>query len=191
MQSNLKAVLKFFDLLFVVTAQTFGQTAQGVFEVAVVVEVFNQETQSCTVGLAQTQSQGLAMQVCCQRFLAARQFGGVGHFIGRIVIFASRCVAAPFRVIGRELHTAVAFPTLGNAVNTRLGITRCVVDGDLRHATVKRRHLSQALSFCFVRDILFANGRIRFVDAEFFAWRFFKLFVEKRVLVEHLLDLLA
>ena len=93
-------MLEFFDLLFVVTAQTFGQTTQGVFEVAVVVEVFNQETQSCAVGLAQAQAQGLAMQVCCQRFLAAREFGGVGHFVGRIVVFTSRCVAAPFRIIG-------------------------------------------------------------------------------------------
>ena len=131
------------------------------------------------------------MQMCGQRFLAAREFGGVGHFIGRIVIFASWSVTAPFGIIGRELHTAVAFPALGDAVNTGLGIAGRVVDSDLRHAPIERGHLAQVLGFCFVRDILFANGRIRFVDAEFFAWRFFKLFVEKRVLVEHLLDLLA
>ena len=123
--------------------------------------------------------------------MTSREFGSVGYFIRRVVVFAGRCVAAPFRVIGRELHTAVAFPAFGNAVNTRLGIAGGVVDGDLRHTTIERRHLAQALGFCFVRHIFLAHRCVCFIDTKFFARRFFEVFVEKRVLVEHLLDLLA
>jgi len=44
MQGHLETLFEFFQLLFIVTGQAFGQTAQAVFEVTVVVEVFNQET---------------------------------------------------------------------------------------------------------------------------------------------------
>ena len=56
------------DLLFVVTAQTFGQAAQGVFEVAVVVEVLDQKAQRGAVHLAQAQAAAAKREAQGDRF---------------------------------------------------------------------------------------------------------------------------
>ena len=94
MQRDLKAMLQLFNLFFIIAAQTFCQAAQGVFEVAVVVEVFNQVAQGRAIGVAQTQSQRLAQQKVRQRFLAARKLGGIGFIVA--VVVAGGGVAAPF-----------------------------------------------------------------------------------------------
>ena len=78
MQGHLETLFEFFQLLFVVTCQAFGQTAQAIFEVTVVVEVFNQETQGRAIGVAQAQRQRLTVQKGGQRFLLTRQLGGIG-----------------------------------------------------------------------------------------------------------------
>ena len=116
----------------------------------------------------------------------ARQLSGVsGVAVGGIVVIARRRIAAPLGIVRRKLHTAVAVPAFGHTIYAGLGVAGGVVYADFRHAAIERRHFTHRFNF------FIASGGIGLVETKLFARRFFKIFVEKRVLVEHLLNLLA
>ena len=123
------------------------------------------------------------MQVGGQGLLAAGEFRRIGHIVPAGVV-VGRGVAAPFGVVGRKLHAAVTLPALGYAVHTGFGVAGRVVDGDFRHR-VQRRHLAGGLG------IVYLGRGIGLRQAKFLARCVFELFVEERVLVEHLLNFLA
>jgi hypothetical protein len=106
-----EAVHQLVDLLQVVRArQRNGQLLQRLFQVAVIVERFDQEAQSSAVHFGQAQRQGLAVQEGGEGLLRTRQFGRVGLIAFGVVAGAGRGVATPLAVVGRHLHRAVAAP---------------------------------------------------------------------------------
>ena len=99
-QRHLKAVYQFFALLQVVARQTFRQSLKAVFQIAIVVDGLNKETQGSTVGVVKPQRQGLAVQEGWERFLVSRQLGGLRFFIVVVAAVVARWgVAAPLAVV--------------------------------------------------------------------------------------------
>jgi len=119
-QRHGELVQQFLALLGVFgSCQAVGQVLERVFEVAVVVQRFDQEVQRCAVGLLQAQGQGLAVQVLGQRFVlchalegfAAVVARGAGAAAGQQVLDA---FCAP-RAIG-IVEAALALPICGNSI---------------------------------------------------------------------------
>ena len=109
-QGHGKVVHQIFNLLLVVTGQAPGQVRQGVFQIPIVVQRLDQETQRAGIRLAQTQAQRLAVQMGLQRLLGTRQFGGIGVFTVAKVVGAGLGVGAPLAIIGHHLCGSVAIP---------------------------------------------------------------------------------
>lgn len=186
-QGHGEAVHQLVQLLQVVGAgQALGQLLQRVLEVAVVVEVFDQKAQRVAVDLGQAQRQRLLVQEIGQRLVRARQIQGRGGILVVIAVAARRGVAAPFAVVVRDVDAAVALPVAG-------------------HVAVGRRGFLVFLAFsagcacavcygiwCFIRrGALVLGGLVRSLQAELLARGIVRGQLQKRVVVEHLLDFLG
>ncbi|MCY1526033.1 hypothetical protein D9M68_610360 [compost metagenome] len=183
-----------------------GELGQVVFQVGVVVERLDQEIQRGLVFVAQPQTTGLLVQVVLQADRTAGQVGCAGGFVvvtaGAAV--ARGCVSAPFAVVGRHLDRAVAFPAFfhrggavepaldlvaGAAVGGRVGRAadavglRAVVFGRRGHGVGHRR---RGFGDLFAG----AHRRIDLIQTKSLALGELFGALQKRVLVEHLLDLL-
>ena len=102
-------------LFFIFTAcQANSQFLQRVFQIAVVVEVFNQKAQGAALHFRQAQRQCLLVQMVRQRFVAAGQFQCRRGILVLIALAACRCFTTPLCVIQRpHVYTAIALPVLG------------------------------------------------------------------------------
>jgi hypothetical protein len=181
-QRHAEAVLQFFGLLQVVAGQASGQRGEGIFQVAVVVERLDQEAQRRAVHLAQAQRQRLAVQEGRERLLAARQLGGVGALIVVAqVVLARGGVAAPFAVVRQDLGRAVAFPALRNR-NFRF-----ILVTSQRRLVIACYRTGSTLRL----KVIAAHRGVNLRQSEFLARRLLGVQLQERVVVEHLLDLLA
>ena len=192
-QGHQKTLLKLFKLFQVVAGQRSGQLLQAVFQIAVVVERFNEEMQGRAVFIGQAQREGLSVQVLLQGLVAAGQLDGIGLFVV-VVVLARRRIAAPFAVVGRGLDRAIALPAF---------FERCVgvalAAGRLRRGAAvghRRRYFGRAgRAGRFLRAFkitrVLGDRRVGLVDAKVLALGGLVAALEKRVFVEHLLDLLA
>ena len=111
-QGHGEVVHHLLQLRGVFTGQAFGQRGQRVFQVAIVIEGFDQEAQRGAVFWAQAQGQGLAVQMALQGLLGARHLGDVSVLIAVQVVVVGLGIAPPLAVIGRQRSAAIAFPAL-------------------------------------------------------------------------------
>ena len=145
--------------------------------------------QRSAVFFRQAQAERLPVQMILQRFLVARQLGGVHIFTVVIVVFAGRRIAAPFAVIRRTLDRAITLPAffelgltafaftgrLSGAGHPVIGATRCrTFSGRILKIldVLTDRHIRRGQTKLLPRSSLFRQ-------------------LQKRVLVQHLLDFLA
>ena len=129
------------------------------------------------------------MQKRRQRFLVARQLGGLRFFIVIVIVVVCGCVTAPFAIVRRKLHAAVAVPTLGHASRIQRCIRRLTGGLDPHFADPVHRAVP---SVSFVVRFTGRRHRVLFVESEIFTRRqVFHFFFKKRVVVQHLFDFLA
>jgi hypothetical protein len=102
-----------------------------------------------------------------------------------VVVLARRRIAAPFAVVGRGLHRAVAFPALLElGFRTDLGVAGGGSPGIFRAAAARLRRR-------FKLAAVLADRRVDVLQPELLTHRGLFRHFEERVFVEHLLDLLA
>ena len=182
-------MLEFFGLLQVFACKSCSQRCQGVFQVAVVTERLDQKVQRSAVFFRQAQSQRLTVQMILQRLLVARQFSGVHIFAVVVVVFAGGRIAAPFAVIRRTLDRAITLPAFFElgltafAFAGRLGSAGHPVIGAARCRTFPGRILK-------ILDVL-THRHIRRGQTKLLPRSRLIRELQKRVLVQHLLDFLA
>ncbi len=110
-QRHGEAVHQLIQLLHIVSAcQPFGQRLQRVFQVAVVVQVFDQKAQHVAVQLRQVQGCGLAQQVIGQRLVAPRQVQRTDFIAVTALRTACRSITAPFAVVMAHVDAAITLP---------------------------------------------------------------------------------
>jgi hypothetical protein len=118
----------------------------------------------------------LTVQKVGERTAAACQIDGVGGFFA--VVLARCGVAAPFAVVGAHVHAAVAVPTFGHVGH---GLVACFAGAVVAAA---------GRAGAFAHPVAQADMGVGLVQAKGFGWRFFFGALQKRVLVQHLVDFL-
>ena len=158
--------LHFFHAV-VVVHEGGGQLGQGVWQVAVVIDRFDEKAQRSHVFGRQAQGQRLAVQVFGQAFLQAGALGGVERVVARL---AGGGFAAPFAVVRGQVAAAVAVPVVGGGgfAVTAFAVVSAVAAGGRLAAAVA-----------------FAHGGIGARQAEFFARGGVIGALQKGVFVEH------
>jgi uncharacterized membrane protein YqiK len=120
-----------------------------------------------------------------QRLLRAGQFAGIDVVLGAEVVAMGLGVAAPLVVVGRHLDRAVALPALG--VSGRQRGDHIVIDGATGFAGVlgggRHRHLGFPVAQRH-RGVELRQAKILGRQGVF-------RYLEKRVVVQHLVDFLA
>ena len=140
-----------------------GQLGQRVFEVAVVVERFDEKAQHGHVFGREAQGQGLAVQVLGEGFVQAAALAGVQRLFATL---AGGGFAAPFAVVGGDFGVAVAVP-----VGFAFAAAFCA---------------AFAAAFTrFARFAAFAGGGVGVCEAEFFARGAVVGALEEGVFVQH------
>ncbi len=187
-QGHGEAVHQLVQLLQIVGAsQPLGQLLQRIFQVAVVVEVFDQKAQRVAVELGQAQRQRLLVQKVGQRLVAARQVQGGGRVVFVVALAACGGLTAPFPLIeGRHVHAAVAFPVIGHIAFRRWKFLVFLAFS---------AYCACAVSYGICRVVrrirIPLRGGIGTVEAKFFARRILGRDLQERVVVEHLLNFLG
>ena len=184
MQGDGETVHQFVPRFAIVTRQARGQFVEWVFEVAVLVQRFDQKMQRRAVQLRQAQRERLAVQKVAQGAVFVRQVDGVCRAVLRRLGAACRRFTTPFAIVGGHVNRAVARPIQGvlhaGEFSIIFGFSACwTCAGSYR--------ICSKIGLC----VVFVHRGVGMQKAKLFTRSLVVFALKKRVLVQHLLDFLA